>query len=348
MIRLRRACALLLSLLLLSAMPAGAEQPQALSLPAKLAKTPDKLYAAIDEHPGVTAIDLASATVDPEVLNVLSVRYPAITFTYQLSVFGKKASWDAQRVNLYPTKMTTEKQFRQLCANLRYLPNVTELTALQTTFTFDQLETLTSIRPGMHISCNLKIGKHSPRNTLTAFGTRHSYHSTRYTSDDMRALKYMDHLLALDVGHNGITDLSFLTDLPQLRVLILADNQITDLSPIAQLHSLEYLEIFKNPVTDLTPLAELRSLIDLNMTFCSVSDFSPLLALSKLERLWVSKNPISSEQLAALQQALPNCTINTTAGEIAPTAEGWRQKHPRYLQIVHMFTTGSYEAFRGI
>ena len=49
-----------------------------------------------------------------------------------------------------------------------------------------------------------------------------------------------------------------------------------------------------------------------------------------------------------LKAALPNCTINTTAGEIAITAEGWRQGHPRYLQIVRIFERATYEPFKEI
>jgi Leucine-rich repeat (LRR) protein len=72
-------------------------------------------------------------------------------------------------------------------------------------------------------------------------------------------LKYLKNLKYLDVGHNAIDDLSFLYDLPELRILIVADNYvtdyITDLTPIASLKHLQYLEVFTNNITDLSPLS---------------------------------------------------------------------------------------------
>ncbi|MBQ4224266.1 MAG: leucine-rich repeat domain-containing protein, partial [Prevotella sp.] len=44
--------------------------------------------------------------------------------------------------------------------------------------------------------------------------------------------RYCTKLKGLDLGHNAITDISFIENMPHLRVLILADNDLTDISPL--------------------------------------------------------------------------------------------------------------------
>ncbi len=328
------------------ALTLGRAFAEELQLPGKKARDMEALIQTIASATDVGRVVFDETPVTPAALDQLREAFPELAFEYSLSVVGKKVRATATRVNLHPNKVTKEKEFRQLYNCLRWLPDVEELTAWDTAFTFEQLEELSALMPKMHVSCKIKIASHLLRTDATAFSTRHSYGSIRHTAEDFRGVKYCDNLLALDVGHNNVRNLDFLYDAPNLRVLILADNQVEDLSPVASLKELEYLEIFKNPVSDLSPLKGLTKLIDLNMTFCRVADYSPLLGLTKLDRLWISENPYTEEQLQMLAKAHPECTMNTTAGEIAPTAEGWRQGHPRYLQIVRIFKRTRYEEFK--
>lgn len=312
----------------------------------KAAQRYDEAAAEIGGHPEAGRVVFDDYPIPPAILEKLKQAFPNVEFEYSVSLGGKRYRSTAQKASIRSTPVAGQKQFDALYKTLSHLPRLEELTALTSSFSFDNLEALRKLLPDMHVSGNILIGKRRLRTDYTAFSTRHAYYSTRYASDDFRGLKYCDNLLALDIGHNAVTDLDFLYDLPGLRVLILADNQITDLTPIASLHDLEYLEIFKNPVSDLSPLAGLKNLIDLNMTFCQVEDYTPLLGLKNLDRLWISENPYDEEDLQMLREALPRCTVNTDAGEIAPTANGWRQGHPRYLQIVKIFQTGRYKEFQ--
>ena len=70
------------------------------------------------------------------------------------------------------------------------------------------------------------VGDHLVRTDVTAFSTQHTYQSKFHTSKTFSVLKYCHNLVALDIGHNEVSDLSFLEDLPQLKVLILAANNI--------------------------------------------------------------------------------------------------------------------------
>ena len=325
---------------------AGSAGAQVLELSGNdVKKNVNAVIRTIRESENVEKVVFDKAVISPENLQLLHDTFPELEMEYSVSVLGKRVSSAAEEINLYKTPINGGKDFEKLVKAIEWLPHLKEIRALDSSFTYDEMVRIHEARPDVHVYAKMRVNKHYVRTDVTAFSTRHSKTSTRYSADDMRALKYIDNLLALDIGHNAVDNLDFLYDLPNLRILILADNQITDLTPIASLKNLEYLELFINPITDLSPLAELENLIDLHVGECQISDFSPLYGLKKLDRLWISANPFTDEEVAKLRQALPDTTINTTASEIATTAEGWRQGHPRYLTIVDIFEKSKYKEF---
>jgi len=178
----------------------------------------------------------------------------------------------------------------------------------------------------------------------TAYATRHNNKAA--THGDFENLRYCPDLLALDLSHNEITDLSFLKYCPKLKILLLGDNDIVDISPIAGLKDLEYLELFKNKITDVSPLAELDKLIDLNICFNRIDDLTPLYHLTGLERLWIynsnnysKSQPVPKSAVEELQQALPGTHIDHTSYS---TLGGWRE-HPRHFVVRDIFR--KYKAY---
>ena len=194
------------------------------------------------------------------------------------------------------------------------------------------------------------ISEHTIRTDQTAFSTLHNNKSDPHRSADFSILRYCTRLLALDIGHNLVEDVSFLHYLPQLRVLILACNiNLRDISPLRELTELEYLELFKNDIHDISPLAHLTQLRDLNICFNRVQDYEPLKGLHNLQRLWLfnSNNysddiPVPYNIVAGLKQALPNCLVDAVSYS---TLGGWRE-HERYDIINKMFDEGYYIPFR--
>ena len=134
----------------------------------------------------------------------------------------------------------------------------------------------------------------------------------------------------MDVGHNEIlTDISFVSYMPELEVAVLAMNNIADLSPLASCKKLEYLEIQTNArITDLSPLASCTELEHLNIANCrNFSDITPLFGLNKLKRLWLGCSaPVPQEQIEEFAALHPDCELNTTVWS-DPTSEGWRVDH---------------------
>ena len=143
--------------------------------------------------------------------------------------------------------------------------------------------------------------------------------------------------MALDLGHNAITDISWIESLPKLQVLILADNQIKDLTPLASLKHLKYLELFMNPFTDIQTLSTLSELLDVNLCVTRTADLTPLLSCTKLERIWIghqTQDYCSQESLQAVLKAFPNAIYDLTS--VSSTNLGWRE-HPRYDAYIEMF-----------
>lgn len=146
--------------------------------------------------------------------------------------------------------------------------------------------------------------------------------------EEAAKLKYCTKAKYVDLGHNEvITDISFVSNMPELEVFIIAMNPVSDITPLKSCHKLEYLEIFSTNVTDLSALSELTSLRHLKISYLpNLTDISPLYTLTELERLWIGDNtPIPAEQVAEMQKHAPNCEISTKsdAGEGYTWSYSW-------------------------
>lgn len=234
-----------------------------------------------------------------------------------------------------------------LVSFLDRMPKLVQVDMYQSRLSYEDMDMLADRYGNITFGWTVKMGDHELRTDATAFSTLHSKDSKLHRNEDFRSLKFCKNLLALDIGHNLVSDLSFLTYLPKLKILILACNKINDISLIGELHDLEYLEIFNNQITDLSPLKNCTNLLDLNICFNYVADLTPLYGLRKLERLWVYKcnkatvsNTLVPEDFENLRQALPKSTnYNTTSYS---TLGGWRD-HDRYFVLAAIFQMGVYQ-----
>ena len=282
-----------------------------------------------------TPTPVPTATPEPTATPAPTVRYANMTFDR-----------DAEAIDLGKTAVS---DFKKLTAFLDELPNLKKCDMYGTKMKHADMEMLSERYPQVEFGWTMYVGDHLVRTDVTAFSTQHTYQSKFHTSKTFSVLKYCHNLVALDIGHNEVSDLSFLEDLPQLKVLILAANNITDITPLAKLENLEYLELFLNHISDLTPLEGLTHLRDLNLCYNSITDWSPLENMPWLERLWLNYSgkyaridPVPAEVIAQLKEKLPNTEINTTAAH--STADGWRS-HARSTLVGDMFRKGIYVPF---
>ncbi|MBR4540476.1 MAG: leucine-rich repeat domain-containing protein [Clostridia bacterium] len=267
---------------------------------------------------------------------------------------------NAEYVDLGSVKVpNSDEDFRALYTFLDQLPKVKKVVMFSTDIRRARIDEMASRYPdiefgwSMIIPCHNELhperNYHRIRTDATAFSTLHNNTCSEHSARDFEILKYCKNLQALDIGHNRVTDLSFLYDLPHLKVLIVACNiELKDITPIGSLKELQYLEIFKNDIHDISCLANCTELVDLNICFNRISDWSPLEGLTHLRRLWLfnSNNysdniPVPQDVVAALRGALPDCKVDAVSYS---TDGGWRN-HPRYDTINTMFWGTDYIPF---
>ena len=255
------------------------------------------------------------------------------------------ADSQAESIDFCDTKV---KSIDKLIEYLGQFPNLKKVDMFATRIYPASIDKLVEAFPHIDFGWTMRIGDHWVRTDQTAFSTLHGNTSPQHDEDDFRYLKYCRNLLALDIGHNAVKDVSFLYDLPKLKVLILACNQIVDITPVGSLTNLQYLELFKNEIQDISPLAPCTELLDLNICFNQITDWTAIQSLPKLERLWLynsnnwsEDDPVPQEAITAIRTALPQCQIDSTSYS---TLGGWRD-HKRYYVVFHMFKYSEYVPF---
>ena len=281
---------------------------------------------------------------------LLLQEHPETWFVYETTAFGKTRESTLEELDVSYTRFASPDEVK---AELVRLPYLREVVMLDCGLTNEQMEELLAAFPRVKFVWNIRIGPHKFRTDVEAFSTKNpsKYTSSKYTEEynnrirktrrlkegDLEPLKYCTDLVALDLGHNFLTDadLALLPKYtPHLQVLILADNWITDITPLHELKELRYVELFMNRIPDMSPLVGLENLTDINIANTHLEDITPLLSLTHAKRLWFSMNDLTSAQNQAVVDALPNCVCNYTTRD--ETEEGWREGET-YQWIRHFF-----------
>ena len=254
---------------------------------------------------------------------------------------------DAEYVDMGNNRVSGD-QIDKLIENLKKMPNLKKVDMFASQVWKSHIDKFVAALPQVEFGWTIRFADHTIRTDATAFSTLHSNKSQTHSSHHFEVLKYCKNLVALDLGHNNIKDISFISELPQLKVLILACNYIEDITPLENHPTLEYIELFKNRIKDVSVLKSMPNLIDLNLCYNYIEDYSPLYDMTQLERLWLynsnnymTSKPVPDDIVNGLIQALPNTHIDY---QNYSTGGGWRE-HDRYFVIYEMFNTGVYIPF---
>lgn len=217
-------------------------------------------------------------------------------------------------------------------------PYLTRVELYNSNLTNQQMEGLMQRYPNVKFVWTINLANYWKVKTDQVAFTTNKGDGPNLRNADVAQLKYCTDMVALDIGHNWVSDISFVEYMPNLRILILVDNWISDLSPIAKCKDLVYLETFVNPIKDVSALTNLVNLIDINISYNRFTDITPILNKPRVERLFVTHCGLTREQLKQLEEEYPNAQIEYTVKQSIDA--GWR-KVDRYKAMRQMFKTNT-------
>lgn len=306
----------------------------------------DEISAALEYLPNAKTVNLGSVRDEMELsdLDKLMQAHPEVGFGLRFSVYGKEFSTIDEIMDLNYVKVADDGEllrtvlpYMQRCTNLNMdscgVSNE-DMAAIRDDF--PHIKVMWRIRFGKVYTCRTdaeRILASNPANLST----------WKLTGADVQVLKYCTDLRFLDLGHNRVSDLTFMEYMPELEVAIIPHGKWGNsaVNSIAKCTKLEYLELFSTRVTDISPLAELKNLKHLNLANNPyLRDISPIYDLD-LERLWIGDDtPIPADQIEEYRRRHPDCEVNTTSAH--PTADTWRF-HPRYELLREQMGYINYE-----
>lgn len=303
------------------------------------------LSQVLQQLPELTTVNLEGQQVSFEQMDALTAAFPNIAFSFSFEVFSQQVTTKTTELDLNGAPLSSPDEIAE---KLKYLPNLTKCDLSNCGLSNEQMEQLMAQFPAIQFVWIIKIGAWEVRTDITAFskGNRTRFPNdmgyftkvgkTNFYNEDIQVLKYCTDLVYLDLGHgNRISDVSVLSQLKKLKVLIVSMNKITDISPLAELKELECLEIYQNPITDISPVTQLPKLKYLNCSATLFTDITPLLGLKNLKMLWfITVRNVTKEQRQQLVEALPDCQICFKANS---SGEGGWKLNPLYKEYQDAF-----------
>lgn len=289
--------------------------------------------------PALQQVDITALPLPNEDTATLLSAFPDLTFAYTVELDGERILWDVTDLNW---DNRTINDVNSLYTGLPLLKLLRKITFHHSSLSNEELAKLREANPQTKVVWTVKVGGSRDVSTdAVAFSTKNTVgKSRRLSNKEVEDLQYCTDLIALDLGHNDISDLSWLEKLTNLQVLILADNQITDMTSVGKLTKLKYVELFMNKIEDISAVENLPELLDFNMCWTNVKDITPLLTCTKLERIWLAGCRLTEEDRLTLMTAFPSATLNLDPDCHSSTSRGWRT-HPRYDAYLEMFKTNT-------
>lgn len=276
----------------------------------------------------------------------IATKHPELVINCLVEIDG--VIYDSQTTEYidFARKNLSEKQGMELVSVMGLFKNLKKVDMCGCGYTNEQMEQFVNLYPKTKFVWEINLaGRWTVRTDAIAFSTFQGFDMEhRMTNEEAKPLKYCTDLVALDLGHNDVTDLSFLQYMPNLKILILVDamegiidgewRYIKDLSMLKHCPNLVYLEYFCNQVTDLSFLEYLPNLVDLNLSWSPVSDYTYLKNLPNIERLYMMGTSIPHQHYLELCELYPDARIERY-GE-SSIDKGWRE-HPRFYAMRYTF-----------
>ena len=301
-----------------------------------------ELMEGLQYLPDVTTVNLQGTLPEVEELIDVQQTYPDILFCWEFELFGVSVNTLTEFIDLTGIKMDDTEELE------RYLPCFYNLTQVD------------MVRCGISNADMADLNERYPDTkfvwTVAVYGTTLRTDAKYFMpiklglspGGSLTNLKYCTDMVAMDFGHYGISDTSFLEYMPNLKYLIVADAGFTDLSVLSNCISLEYLELENSKFLDLWPLTNLTNLKDLNLAGVpfyenkgpgAFGDHTPLLQMTWLDRLWMPFTNLGSTRRNEIKEALQDTEM--VFSSFGAWTSGFRHT-PRYYAQRDILGMGYY------
>ena len=280
---------------------------------------------ALAELPELERVNAAKST-EYEALATLLTEKPGCTVDYAVDLGGTSVKSSDETAVLQSSSLGAE----ELSERLAWLPNLRRIDLTALPYTSDEGKAIQDLNPDKRVIFNLRFGRWTVRTDITCFSSLNSPLplDQRYGDEAFAPFfTYCKDLVAVDLGHNNLSDLTLLGQLTKLQVLIIGDNPgIRDITPLGNLTELRYLEYFMNDaVTDYSPLRNCTKMTDCCVGFnWGCDDISFVEEMPALEAGWFPGNNLTLEQMEAAKAARPDTTFMFFPAHRSSTSDGWR------------------------
>lgn len=278
--------------------------------------------ASADELRGLVYLEQlssvdASGCREYDALMEVSALMPDCEFLWTVPIGGMEVPSSAEEIDFQRRTVTDIAALDREFENLKYLPALKVVDMCGCGVPSEQMakwrERYPDVKFVWEITFGSKTVNWTVRTDITVFSTLLGSVTKIGDQETFRELfLYCTDLVALDLGHNRVSDISMITNLKKLQGLILTDNPVSDFSPLTQLPELQFLELNMTKVSDVTPFKDCKALLHLDLYTTRVTDVTALQECKGLKYLILASNDIDFEQKVALKKALPDTKIAHT------------------------------------
>lgn len=315
---------------------------------------------------GLTTVHMVEPEMPAENLLALSDIYPHVTFTWEKTVLGVTVRSDATEVNLmsgisdkgvkafeaaatanvsgkrdetvwqfaitsrYPIPnraADTQDLIAQVEEAMAYFPNA-ELVNMNGAFLDNEAmaQFREDHRQDYKVVWTVECGTLAAR-TDTPYIMPYKYGIAYFFDNSVKNMRYCEDVIAVDIGHMSVHDVSFVEGMPKLKYLILAHTQVSDITPLANCKSLVFLELDWSIVRDYSPLLGCTALEDLNVSK-TWGDVTPLLQMTWLKRLWLTDR--STDVQLKITEVFEGTETQLYLNGFYTVGGGWRESENYY------------------
>jgi len=282
----------------------------------------EELFDLIPLFPKLWSVELEEPLAPVDRILALQEAFPEIMFSWHLELGGIPVDQFTKTLDLTGIPMTVE----EMDAVLPYLLNLTYVDMTDCGIPNEEMDALNQRYENTKIVWTVDIGWMRCKTDITTFMPAREGMTTVHNSY-VYNLRYCHDVVALDIGHMNVSDISFVAYMPHLKYLIVADTPVRDISPLEGLTELVYLEMFLTEVTECDALLTLTALEDLNLSYTQ-GDVHVVSQMTWLKNLWWA-NP-TSLAVNTLPEALPDTHI--VFYNKSSTGNGWRELPNYYAQ----------------